>query len=112
MIAPGLIEQLPPGDEAVDDPPATDAPAVDTPAEPETVDGWRTAYARLQADNAAMAARLAQFEAPPVENWIELKRAAPTPSKSGCEWLRRRVRAQAAQDPLLKVRERRVVWTR
>lgn len=51
---------------------------VDAPVEPEpeTVDELKAAYAKLQEDNAAMAARLAQLEAPPEERWMALKPGA------------------------------------
>jgi hypothetical protein len=87
MIAP-LVEQFPPGNDQEANLPldaseglspqveaAADAP-VDPPVEPETVDELRAAYARVRADNAAMAAKIAALEAPPVERWLPLKRGA------------------------------------
>ena len=72
-------------------------PLADTASEPETVDELRAAYARVRADNAAMAVRLAQLEAPPVENWVEIKRAARSASKSDCEYLRRLAKAEKVE---------------
>jgi hypothetical protein len=90
MIAPDLVDQEPPGD-------VVDPPVADPPAEPETVDELRAAYVRVRADNAAMAAKIAQLEAPPLENWVEIKRAARSASKSDCEWLRRLAKAEKVE---------------
>jgi hypothetical protein len=104
VIARDLIEEFPPGD-AVAAPTsdesaaaaAADAPVGATAPEPETVDELKAANGKLQADNAAMRARIAQLEAPPVENWVELKKVARTPRPSDCEWLRRRCEAQKVE---------------
>ena len=73
------------------------APPVVDPPIPETVDELKAAYARLTADNAAMAARIARLEAPPEEHWVEIKRAARSASKSDCEWLRRLAKAEKVE---------------
>jgi hypothetical protein len=62
---------------AVDDAPqadAADAPvaACTEPSRAELL----AAFARLESDNRAMAAKIAAFEAPPEEHWVELKHAA------------------------------------
>lgn len=95
MIAPDLTEEFPPVD-----PPAADAASpVDQPVEPaeQTVDELKAAYAKLQEDNAAMRARIAQLEAIPEERWVTLKKVARTPRPSDCEWLRRRCEAQKVE---------------
>jgi hypothetical protein len=113
MTVAGLAEQFePPGDGAAVDPPSRDvdpvghpsnSPAVDAPAEPETVARLLAANAELRQKNAAMAARLAQLEAPP-ERWMPLKRGAaacrpPLPYEY--------VRRLAAADLIKAKRERR-----
>jgi hypothetical protein len=94
-----LAEQFPPGDPPAEAQPVADAapPVADPPVEPETVDELRVAYVRVRADNEAMAARIARLEAPPVESWVEIKRAARSPSKSDCEWLRRLAKAEKVE---------------
>jgi hypothetical protein len=94
VIAPDLTEEFPelPGDDAAVDPPAARAAP-----EPATVDELQAAVARLESDNAAMKARIAQLEMPLAENWIELKRVARSPRPSDCEWLRRRCEAQKVE---------------
>jgi hypothetical protein len=100
MIARRLNEQEPPGElpaEAQPVVPDAAPPVADPPVEPETVDELRAAYARVRADNLTMAARLAALEAPPVERWVEIKRAARSSSKSDCEWLRRLAKAEKVE---------------